>query len=72
LLFADHGITSLASEATEESLSPANNIVVFIIARTLKTQITASRKIAWLFWKDYCYGFSDRRILVHFRLTLNG
>jgi len=72
LLFADHGITSLASEATEESLAPANNIVVFILARTLKTQITASRKITWLYWKDYCYGFSDRRILVHFELTLNG
>lgn len=57
---------------TEESLAPANNIVVFIFARMLKAQITASRIIAWLYWKDYCYGFSDGRILVHFELSLNG
>jgi len=49
-----------------------NNIVVFIIARMLKAQIIASRKTAWLYWKGYCYGFLDRRILVHFELTLNG
>jgi len=56
----------------EESPAPAKNIVVFIFARLLKAQITASRKIAWLYWKDYCYGFSDVRILVHFDLSLNG
>jgi len=56
----------------EESLAPANNIVVFIFARMLKAQITDSRKIAWLYWKGYCYGSSDKRILVHFELRLNG
>jgi len=56
----------------EESLAPANNIVVFIFARLSKAQDTASRKIVWLYWKDYCYGGSDGRILVHFELMLNG
>jgi len=49
-----------------------NNIVIFIIARMLKAQIIASPKIAWLYWKDYSYGFPDGRILVHFILMLNG